>query len=415
MKHGVEVYTPWSWQPGMWEVLHLFSRYNGPTSVRAASDDETTVSGYATVNDVTGDIVVVLVNRALTASTATSVNVANKSVPDGVYSTLQLANLPATETFVSHSVNALASGSVAVMSNRFSLTLPPLSVTSVLLTQPKDQPPPTNTGASRLINVSVRAKSRSGANALIVGFVIGGSGTKPLLLRGIGPALGKFGLTSTLANPVMRLVTQAGATISTNDNWGSDAANISTLSAQVGAFGLDTGSLDSAMAATLATGAYTALIEGKSGESGIALGEAYDADLSSPARFVNLSARTWVGTDADSLIAGFVVRGEGRKIVLIRAVGPGLAIFNVPGLLNDPVLRVYRQSETSPFVENDNWGSDLSGTVEAASSKVGAFALSVGSKDAALLVNLPEGNYTAVVTGLNNTTGVALVEVYEVN
>lgn len=409
MKHGVEIFTPWSWQPGMWEVLHLYSRYNYGTSVRATSDDETNVSAYATVDAATGSVTVVLVNRALTASNTTTVSLTNAAMPEGTYDTLQLANLPATETFVSHTQNALATSTVNVTGNQFSLTLPPLSITSVLLKKAEALPPPSP--SSRLANVSVRAKSGTGANVLIVGFVVDGDGSKKILLRGIGPTLGVFGVGGTLPDPVLTLGKLNGPTVVSNDNWSVNAAEISGLPT-AGGFPLKSGSLDAALVADLTPGAYTAKIEDKGGGEGVAMGEAYDPDPSATPNFINISARTWVGTDADSLFAGFVVTG-GNSTVLIRAVGPTLekAPFNLTGMLSDPVLRVYRQGDLAPSYQNDDWAT-AAGVSEAASGRT--FPLASGAKDAAVLVSLPECSYSAVVSGKNGATGIALVEVYQV-
>ncbi len=413
MRHGVEVFTPWSWQPGMWEVLHLFSRYNGSTSVHAVSDDEITVSAYATTDDSTGALTIVLVNRALTASASTNVSIAHASVPDGAYPTLQLADLPATETFVSDTTNALVSGTVNITGNQFSITLPALSITSVQL-QRSGVPPPT-ASTSRLANVSVRARSGTGDEVLIVGFVVAGSGSKQILLRGIGPSLTNYHVDSPLADPVLWLGSQTAGPLTSNDDWGADAAEITSASQRLGAFDLDPDSLDAALITNLAAGGYTARIEDKSGGVGVALGEAYDGEISGTARLVNVSARTWVGMGDDSLIAGFVVSGTSGKTLLIRAVGPGLSAYNVSGVMNNPLLSVYRQGDTTPLFQNDDWESiSYSDEIAATADDAGAFELAPGSKDSVLLLTLPAGLYTAVVTGANNTTGVALVEVYEI-
>lgn len=414
MKHGVEVFTPWSWQPGMWEVLHLYSRYNASVAVRAESANEETVSAYATADDTTGRITVVLVNRALTADTPVTVGLAGGSVPDGGYATLQLAKLPATETFVSHTSNALASGVVNVAANRFSMTLPPLSVTSVLLQQPGDGAPPPPT-ASRLANVSVRAKSGAGDDVLIVGFVVSGAGSQQVLLRGIGPSLGRFGVGSALPDAMLSLAHLRTGPITANDNWGSDAALVAPVAARLGAFELDPQSLDAAVLATLPAGPYSATIVDKSGRTGVALGEAYDASSTGSARLVNISARTRVGTGDDCLIAGFVVTGESGKTLLVRAVGPGLTAYGVSGVLADPVLSVHQRGRTLPLFQNDDWDSiSYANEIAAATRGAGGFELTTGSKDSALLMTLPAGVYSAVVKGVNDTTGVALVEVYEI-
>ncbi len=414
MKHGVELFTPWTWQPGMWEVLHLFSRFNGSMSVRADSSKETTVSAYATIDAATGELVVVLVNRALTGSLTAHVDLARTPIANGTYVARQLADLPATETFKSRTENALVTQSVLVTNRAFDLTLPALSITSVQL--PGAQAGVTSDAeTARLANVSVRAVSGAGNNALTVGFVIGGAGTKEVLLRGIGPTLAGFGVESPLADPVLELASPTTGPIEANDNWGVLAASVTSVSDRLGAFDLGDGSLDAALVSVLPAGAYTARIADRTGASGVTLGEAYDADITGPARLTNVSARTWVGPGSDNLIAGFVIRGDASKTLLIRAVGSTLAQWGVPGLLENPVLRVYRQGDATPLYQNDDW-DDIAYAPEIATAAqtVGAFALTSGAQDSALLLTLPPGVYSAIVAGAGDTTGVCLVEVYDV-
>jgi hypothetical protein len=137
--------------------------------------------------------------------------------------------------------------------------------------------------------------------------------------------------------------------------------------------------------------------------------EAYDTGALTPARLVNVSARNRVGTGDDILIAGFNITGPGSLQVLIRAVGPGLTVFGVPSVLVDPKLEIFNDRNVK-VAENDNWESALASTF----AKVAAFAINAGSRDAALLVELPPGSYTAQVRGADGGTGDALVEVYEV-
>jgi|LAHT01.1.fsa_nt_gb hypothetical protein len=131
--NGVEIFTPWSWKTGMWETLHLFSRYAKSTRVRTTSTGESTVSGYSTVNSSNDSLTVILVNRDLSASRTVTVNLAGFTVPNGSYNILELSALPSTETFVSHTTNAIKSKTVAVSGNSFTLTLPSLSTTAVIL------------------------------------------------------------------------------------------------------------------------------------------------------------------------------------------------------------------------------------------------------------------------------------------
>jgi hypothetical protein len=129
---------------------------------------------------------------------------------------------------------------------------------------------------------------------------------------------------------------------------------------------------------------------------------------------VNVSARTGVGVDADVLIAGFVMVGPAPKTVLVRGVGPGLTRFGVSGVLADPVLRIYKVGVDVPVFQNDDWGSTgYVNEIVATAERIGAASLASGSKDAALLLTLPAGVYTAIVSGAGTSTGVGMVEVYE--
>jgi hypothetical protein len=272
----------------------------------------------------------------------------------------------------------------------------------------------------RLVNISCRASVGTGGNILIAGFVVGGEGTsgsQSLLIRGSGPALKVFNVSGTLADPQLQLFNSGGTVLETNDGWAGNAQIVSTAAAVGGFRWTDTSSHDAALLETLPTGAYTAQIAGESGDTGIALAEVYDATpagsytLASP-RIVNISARVKVGTGGNILIAGFAIGGSTSKTVLIRASGPALATFNVPGLLPDPQLQLFNSAGT--VIQSDNgWGGNAQ--VASAAASVGAFLWSLPtSKDSALLVTLPPGAYTAQVAGASGDTGVALVEIYEV-
>jgi hypothetical protein len=152
-------------------------------------------------------------------------------------------------------------------------------------------------------------------------------------------------------------------------------------------------------------------VNGKDTATGVALVEVYDAAATNPANLINLSVRTNVGAGADAPNVGFVVSGTAAKRVLIRAVGPTLAAFGVPDVLADPELQIFKGGEL--LEANDNWGGDPA--LAAAFARIGAFGLADGnSKDAVLLVTLQPGAYTVVASGVNSSTGIALVEVYDV-
>jgi len=269
----------------------------------------------------------------------------------------------------------------------------------------------------RLANLSIRTNAGVGDQTLIVGFTLGGDnvvGSTPLLLRGMGPSLAQFGLNA-LPDPIATLY--VGTTvIATNDNWGGDP-QIEARRATVGAFPfISTNSLDAGLAVAPAAGVYTMQVTGNGAAGGAALAEIYDASGSSftatTPRLINVSARAQVGIGDNVLIAGFVVSGNTSKTVLIRAAGPSLAAYGVGGTLADPQLTV-APIGGAVVAQNDNWGGDP--TIAATVNSVGAFPFVSGaSADAAVLVTLAPGSYSAQVSGANGGTGVAIVEVYEV-
>jgi len=269
----------------------------------------------------------------------------------------------------------------------------------------------------RLANLSVRSRVGTGLDELTVGFVVGNpaGGNAPFfMVRGVGPSLATFGVTGALADPKLTIVRSIGGVLSTNDNWGG-SPTLSDAARSVGAFPFaNATSKDAVVYTSFSQGAYTALVQSVDDTPGVALAEIYDTTASPTTynpRLVNVSARTKVGTGDEILIAGFSVAGEQPLRVLIRAIGPTLGnVFSVSGALADPKLTLFRGS--TPLAENDDWSNttELTETFRA----VGAFPLQPGTKDAAILTTLPAGSYTAQITGVNGTTGVALVEVYEV-
>ena len=311
------------------------------------------------------------------------------AIPGATAATLALTNVQGSDSGA-YSVR-ITSSAGTVTSNAATLTVP----------------------AARLANVSVRSGAGVGDQTLIVGLAVGGTGTKQVLVRAIGPGLTQFGLTGALADPQLRLFNAAGVQTNLNEDWGG-GATLSEAFSTVGAFGLPAASKDAALLVPLVAGAYTAQVSSAAG-TGTALLEAYDSDASvTTARFVNISARTQVGTGDNILVIGFVVTGTGSKNVLIRAVGPGLAQFGLGGVLADPQLRLFNAAGVATDT-NDDWASTpaLAAAHGTAFSQTGAFGLPATSKDAALLVTLQPGAYTAQVSGVTGTTGVALVEVYE--
>ncbi|MSU50665.1 MAG: hypothetical protein EXS37_16525 [Opitutus sp.] len=266
---------------------------------------------------------------------------------------------------------------------------------------------------SRIVNLSIRSALTPGAALLTVGFVVSGSG-KNLLARGVGPTLAQFGLTNALADPRIALFAGSSA-LANNDNWSTaaNAAQVSSTAAQIGAFALGAGSNDAAVLTSFDDGTYSAQISGPANASGIVLVELYDANPASASRLVNVSTRAQVGRGENILVAGFVVSGNAPKTLLIRAIGPTLAAFGVTDVLADPRLEIIGSTATGTVAANDNWGGSTA--LSSAFAARGAFPLAAAdSKDAALLVTLQPGNYSAQVSGVGDTTGEALIEIYEV-
>jgi len=271
---------------------------------------------------------------------------------------------------------------------------------------------------SRLLNLAARAQVGTGGDVLIPGFVIGPGASKSVLIRAVGPTLGTFGVAGTLTSPVLTLFDSAQRSVATNTRWSSapNAAEIRLVAPRVGAFALPENSADSVVLAKLAPGAYTAQTAGANNTAGVALVEIYDADATAGAgtsRLINTAVRAQVGTGANVLIPGLVVSDGAPKTVLIRAVGPTLASFGVAGTLAEPVVSLFAGAES--FLTNRGWANASNASeIRTTAAKVGAFALTDGSKDSVILASLSPGAYTIQVSGADGTTGVALVEVYEV-
>ncbi len=272
--------------------------------------------------------------------------------------------------------------------------------------------------AQRLANLSTRTQVGAGANVAVVGFVVSQGSNKNILIRAIGPtmAAAPFSVPGTISDPKIDVADAAGRVIFSNDNWSTTTVGGATTFASVGAFNLATNTRDAAILATnLAPGAYTATVSGVGTAAGVALLEVYD--VTGAARLMNLSTRAQVGTGAGIIISGLVISpGVGRRQILVRAAGPALAGFGVAGSLADPAIAIV--SNASPNVQlaaNDNWGTGTNvASLSAAFAQSGAFAFAAGSKDAAVITELAPGSYSIQVSGVGDSTGNALVEIYDI-
>jgi len=278
--------------------------------------------------------------------------------------------------------------------------------------------------SSQPVNFSIRGLAGAGSHAMTVGFVLQGTGTTQTLIRAVGPTLASFGLPGALPDPALVIDNSSGGQVGANTGWGGTPA-LTAAFAAAGAFPLPANSRDSAFLGPFAPGSYTAQITGASGDSGIVLFEGFNLGGSTASvQIVNLSGLAQVGSGQDALLAGFVTPIGASQRFLIRGVGPTLGSFGLTGTLAAPVLTVFDGS--SAVVATDSgWSnapvmgpSSIQATVQPATAAImgtaGAFALPPGSLDSALVVTLPPGSYTVQVAGANNSTGLALVEIYPI-
>jgi hypothetical protein len=272
---------------------------------------------------------------------------------------------------------------------------------------PSATPTPTPTApASHLANISTRLKVGLNDNVLIGGFIIQGAQPKKLILRAIGPSLTAMGVASALVDPVLEVHNSAGAIVASNNNWNPGPQVQEIMESGVAPSSLG----ESALITTLSPGSYTAVVSGFGGGQGVALVEAYELDGNST-RMVNISTRGRVGVGDEAMIGGLIVQGSAAKNVIIRALGPSLGSGPnaVAGALTDPTLELYNGSGTL-IGANDDWSTSAQ-----ASDIVKTTVPPSNNLESAIVASLGPGNYTAVVRGANNRTGVGLVEVYDLD
>ncbi|HWA07856.1 MAG TPA: immunoglobulin domain-containing protein [Opitutaceae bacterium] len=267
----------------------------------------------------------------------------------------------------------------------------------------------------RIANLSVRAQTGVAGQSLTVGFIMSG-GSKSLLIRASGPALGALGVPGTIPDPALQVhqkINGQDTIVASNDNWSTNA-NAAAIAAVPGPFPFPAGGKDAALLLDVDSD-RTALVNDVTGVVGVTLVEVYDVGTGNSPRLVNVSTLNFSGTGDNVLIAGFIISGNVPKTLLIRGVGPTLSSFGVGGLLADPVMEIHGKDLNNQDIlvaTNDNWQDDPNAA--AAAAIPGPFALNAGSKDAALLITLPAGAYTVQVSGANQTTGNALIEVYDI-
>ena len=255
----------------------------------------------------------------------------------------------------------------------------------------------------RLANISGRSLVQQNENVGIGGFIISGVGGKRVIVRGSGPSLkaDKSPLPGRLSDPTLELRAGSGELIAENDNW-----RLSPDAEQIRNSGLaPTDDKEPAVIATLESGAYTAVLRGANQTQGIAVVEIYDLQAGSQSELANLAARTFVRTGDDVLVGGFILTGGNSTGILLRAIGPSLA-GSVPNELQDPTMELFNP-EGLKVAENNDWRkAPNAAQIEATG------AAPTHDREAAILMGLSAGNYTAIVRGVSNGTGVGVVEIY---
>jgi len=270
-------------------------------------------------------------------------------------------------------------------------------------------------------NISTRAFVQTDDNVMIGGFVVQGTGPKRVIIRAIGPELTQYGVPNALANPTLELHNGNGVLIASNDNWRTTVIGGIITSNQVGEIRdsrhAPADGSESAIIADLAPGNYTAIVRGVNDTTGVALVEVYDLDPNASSILGNISTRSFVQTGDDVMIGGFIVTGSEPKRVVVRAIGPELTQYGVPNALPNPTLELH-DGTGALIASNDNWRTTIIGGI-ITDNQVGQIRDSghapTDGRESAIIVDLPPGNYTAIVRGVNETMGVGLVEVYDLN
>jgi plastocyanin/uncharacterized protein YggT (Ycf19 family) len=284
---------------------------------------------------------------------------------------------------------------------------------------PQPTSTPTATPASILSNISTRSFVQTTDNVMIGGFIVQGTQPKTVIIRAIGPELTPFGVPDVLANPTLELHDAAGALIGFNDDWQNTVIGGVITHDQVqdiiNSGRAPTDMRESAIIADLPAGNYTAIVRGLSSTTGVALVEVYDLSTAANSILGNISTRSFVQTGDNVMIGGFIVQGTQPKMVIIRAIGPELTPFGVPDVLANPTLELH--DGTGALIgSNDNWQTTIIGGIilhDQVQEIIDTGLAPTDTRECAIIGSLPAGNYTAIVRGVSNTSGVALVEVYD--
>jgi hypothetical protein len=281
---------------------------------------------------------------------------------------------------------------------------PPASPTPTPTPSPTPTATPSPAPPTQALNLSTRLRVQTGDNAGIGGFIITGNAPKYLLFRGIGPSLTGLGIAGALANPTLDLRRPDGTGILANNDWRD------TQETEIAATGIPpTDNLEAAIVQTLDPGSYTVILRGMGTTTGIGLVEIYDLDPVPISKLANISTRAFVETGANIVIAGFIVGGtSGSDRMALRGIGPSLVTLGLSNTLADPTLEL-RDGNGALLRGNNNWEDD---PAQAAELTAAGLALS-NQLESGIAMTLSPGAYTALLAGLNNGSGVGLVEVYD--
>ena len=258
-------------------------------------------------------------------------------------------------------------------------------------------------GAGTLGNISTRAFVGTGDNVTIGGLIVRGTPAKRVLFRGIGPSISGT-VAGSLQNPVLELFNSAGVSLETNDNWQQSAQQ-----SEIAASGLaPTDAKEAAILRSLPEGNFTVVLSGADNTTGVGVVEAYDLELGGTAKLVNLATRGQVQTGERVLIGGLIISGSASQRMVLRAIGPSLANSNVPGPLQDPTLELVDANGVR-VAFNDNWRTDQEADITASG------LAPTDDRESAIVRDLAPADYTAIVRGAGDTTGIGLVETYNLS
>jgi hypothetical protein len=260
---------------------------------------------------------------------------------------------------------------------------------------------------AQALNISTRLRVDTGDSVMIGGFIVTGTQSKEVALRGLGPSLGGLGITDTLADPTLELRAANGTLLFQNDNWQDDPGQ----AAQLTALGLaPQHPNESGLVATLQPGGYTAVLAGKNGGTGVGLVEIYDTNQSAASQLANISTRGFVQTGDNVMIGGFILGGStGSTAIAVRGIGPALTQAGLSNVLADPILEL-RDSNGALLVSNDNWQDD-----QVSAAQLSAHGLAPQDPlESGIFASLPPGAFTAILAGKNNGAGLGLIEIYNV-